>query len=132
VAWQRSSEEVLNLMTLNPKIKDIGKVILDIGDGGIVIEAVSGEWGPEIRISSSHYGNNVHTQTIMTTVSAFRELAELFNYAADYQDYSGEYVIAAKPYHPEDFLGSGSQQGGTPETPASCGNTVCCGGNCHG
>lgn len=93
---------------------EIASESLSIGDGGITFSVVDEGRGPTIRIKSSHFGNNVHTQDIFVRESDLPVLAQMFWKASQHTQYTKEYCHPATKYDASCRCGSQQAQQSRP------------------
>jgi hypothetical protein len=66
-----------------------------INNGGISL-CVTNEQGPTINIQASHFGHLTNHLQIYVTADGLRKLGNMFLEAAEYNEYSPDYVCAAE------------------------------------
>jgi hypothetical protein len=76
-------------------MRTVSKAYLHIGNGGVEFSVTDEGHGPCVRISSSHFGNNMQEQKLFVQQSDLATLAKIFQEAADHQNYSEPYCHAA-------------------------------------
>ncbi|WP_206921868.1 hypothetical protein ACOALA_13740 [Alicyclobacillus acidoterrestris] len=75
------------------------QVYLHIGNGGVSFEVYddiseNGSFGPTIKVSAVHFGNQTNEMKIHVTKRGLQAIADMFAEAAS-EDFSKEYVCAA-------------------------------------
>lgn len=71
------------------------KVYLHVGNSGVTFSVVDRGDGPEVKISSSAFGNLISEFAVKTDVQSLAELAKMFEKAANYDGYSRNYCQRA-------------------------------------
>ena len=79
-----------------PKTGTIDSTYLHIGNGGVEFKITNDEkFGPTLKITSSHFGNNIHEQMIHVDKESLFELKCLFENASNFDYGNKEYCHKA-------------------------------------
>lgn len=89
-----AEKDRIRAQEIEDKGESKGEVYLHIGNGGVVFEVVNKKYGPMIRMSSSHFGNNNITQELYVKKEDLLKLSLMFAQAAN-QKYNKPYCHAA-------------------------------------
>lgn len=70
------------------------KVYCHIGNGGVTFSIEDNGHGPEVVISSSHFGNNTSSQSVAVDHDTLKQIRDMFIKACELE-YSNTYPYAA-------------------------------------
>lgn len=93
-----------------------GSVYGHIGNGGVTFTVCNSVgFGPSLKIESSHFGNNIHTHTVLVSPGFLKELGQMLLNCSD-KKFSEVYCYALKTKSEKEAdCCSGPQDNGTLE-----------------
>ncbi len=77
-----------------PEEKVVDSLFLDAGDGGIKISVID-QFGPTMKIESSHFGNMIQSFSFMTDVAGLEAIRNMLDAAIKQHEFSNPFVNAA-------------------------------------